>query len=73
MTEPEKEIEEKYSYSKTELVEFLEKIRKEIHTGEIKIGDENVQIPDGDMEVEYGFKIENGQSEIEIEIKWKKS
>lgn len=25
----------------------------------------------GSMEVEYGFKIENGQSEVEIEIKWR--
>ncbi|MFO7967834.1 MAG: amphi-Trp domain-containing protein [Archaeoglobaceae archaeon] len=71
MSEPEKEIEEKYSYNKQQLVEFLENLKKEVEEGKINIKDEQVQIPDSNMEVEYGFKIEKGQSEIEIEIKWK--
>lgn len=71
MSEPEKEIEEKYSYNKQQLVEFLENLKKEVEEGRINIKDEQVQIPDSNMEVEYGFKIEKGQSEIEIEIKWK--
>ncbi|MFP4558092.1 MAG: amphi-Trp domain-containing protein [Candidatus Hadarchaeota archaeon] len=71
MAEPEKEIEEKYSYNKQQLVDFLENLRKEIEEGRINIGNEQVQIPESNMEVEYGFKIEKGQSEIEIEIKWK--
>ncbi|MFO7792468.1 MAG: amphi-Trp domain-containing protein [Candidatus Saliniplasma sp.] len=72
MTEPEKEIEEKYSYNRTQLVEFLESLKNEIDMGEIKIKNEKVQIPESSMEVEYGFKIEKGQKEIELEIKWKK-
>lgn len=71
MTEPEKEIEKKYSYNKKELVKFLEKFKNEINAGEIKIEEEQVKIPETNMELEYGFKIENGQKEIEIEIKWK--
>ncbi|MFO8110140.1 MAG: amphi-Trp domain-containing protein [Thermoplasmata archaeon] len=72
LTEPEKEIEEKYSYSKTQLIEFLENFKNEIARGEIKIKNEKVQIPESNMEEEYVFKIEKGQKEIEIEIKWKK-
>jgi len=30
-----------------------------------------VQLPEDVMDVEYGFKIEKGKSEIEIEVKWK--
>ena len=72
MTEPEKEIEKNYTYDKQKLVEFLKNLTKEIDSGEIKIGKEQVKIPDTNMDVEYGFKIEGGQKEIEIEIKWKK-
>ncbi len=72
MTEPEKEIEQNYSYNKQQLIEFLESFKREIEAGEIKIGEEQVKIPEYDMDVEYGFKIEKGQKEIEIEIKWKK-
>ena len=72
MTEPEKEIEKKYSYNKKQLVEFLENFKNEIEAGEIKIKEEQVKIPESDMEIEYGFKIEKGQKEIEIEIKWNK-
>ncbi len=72
MTEPEKEIEKKYTYDKQQLIGFLEKFKGEIEAGEIKIGEERVKIPEQDMEVEYGFKIEKGQKEIEIEIKWNK-
>ena len=71
MTEPEKEVEEKYSYDRAELVRFLEELKNEIEMGEIKIKNDRVQIPDNSMEVEYGFKIEKGQKEIELEIKWK--
>ncbi len=71
MTEPEKEIEEKYSYDRAQLVGFLEELKNEINMGEIKIKNDEVQIPESSMEVEYGFKIEKGQKEIEIEIKWK--
>jgi amphi-Trp domain-containing protein len=71
MAEPEKEIEKEFSYNKEELVEFLDNFKREIDQGRIKIGNERIRLPDGKMEVEYGFKIENGQSEIEIEIKWK--
>jgi amphi-Trp domain-containing protein len=70
MSEPEKEIEKNYSYSKKELVDFLKRFTDEVETGEISIGNEKVQIPNS-MDVEYGFKIENGQSEIELEIKWR--
>jgi amphi-Trp domain-containing protein len=70
MTDPEKEIEKEFSYNKEELVEFLDNFKREIDQGRINIGNEQIQLPDGKMEVEYGFKIENGQSEIEIEIKW---
>ncbi len=69
MTEPEKEIEKKYSYNKKQLVEFLENFKNEIDLGEIKIREEKVKIPESDMELEYGFKIEKGQKEIEIEMK----
>ncbi len=72
MTEPEKEIEKNYTYDKQKLVEFLKNLTKEIDSGELKIGKEQVKIPDTNMDVEYGFKIEGGQKEIEIEIKWKK-
>ncbi len=72
MTEPEKEIEENYTYNKQQLIEFLEKLKGEIEAGEINIGKELVDIPEYDMDVEYGFKIEKGQKEIELEIKWKK-
>jgi len=34
-----------------------------------KIEEEQVTIPETNMGSEYGFKIENGQKEIEIEIK----
>ncbi len=71
MGEPEKEIEEKYSYNRQQLVDFLENFKKEVEEGMINIKNEQVQIPDNGMEVEYGFKIEKGKSEIEIEIKWK--
>jgi amphi-Trp domain-containing protein len=71
MTETEKEIEKKYSYNRAELVKFLENFKNEIDEGEIKIEEEQVKIPESDMELEYGFKIEDGQKEIEIEIKWK--
>ena len=70
MTEPEKEIEETYYYVREELVAFLERFTNEIRAGAIQIDNEQVQIPNTSMEVEYGFKIEQGQSEIEIEIKW---
>ncbi|MFW6283635.1 MAG: amphi-Trp domain-containing protein, partial [Minisyncoccales bacterium] len=53
------------------LVEFLENFKKEINEGKIKIDEEQIEIPEGDMDIEYGFKIEDGQKEIEIEIKWK--
>ncbi len=46
-------------------------MKNEIDAGEIKIGEEQVQIPDSNMDIEYGFKIEKGQKEIELEIKWK--
>ncbi len=72
MTEPEKEIEKKYLYNRTQLIEFLENFKNEIGAGEIKIENERVRIPEGNMEIEYGFKIEKGQKEIEIEIKWNK-
>lgn len=72
MTEPEKEIEKNYSYNKQQLIKFLENFKNEIESGVIKIGEEKVKIPGYDMDVEYGFKIEKGQKEIEIEIKWKK-
>lgn len=72
MTEPEKEIEKRYTYDRKQLVDFLEKVRREAEAGALTIGQERVKIPGGSMEVEYGFKIENGQSEIEIEIKWRR-
>ena len=72
MTELEKEIEKNYSYDKQQLIKFLVNLKNEIDAGEIKIGEEQVQIPDSNIDVEYGFKIEEGQKEIEIEIKWKK-
>ncbi|PQV43501.1 amphi-Trp domain-containing protein [Methanohalophilus euhalobius] len=71
MTEPEKEIEKNYSYNKQELIGFLDEFKNQIEAGKIEIGQEYVEIPDGNMDVEYGFKIEKGQKEIEIEIKWK--
>ncbi|MDG6244605.1 MAG: amphi-Trp domain-containing protein [Methanolobus sp.] len=72
VTEPEKEIEKNYSYDKQQLIKFLDNLKNEIDSGEIKIGEEQVKIPDSNMDVEYGFKIEGGQKEIEIEIKWNK-
>lgn len=72
MTEPEKEIEKNYSYNKQELIGFLDEFKNQIEAGKIEIGQEHVEISDGNMDVEYGFKIEKGQKEIEIEIKWKK-
>lgn len=72
MTEPEKEIEKNYSYNRQKLVEFLENFKNEIKAGQIRIEGERVKIPENDLDVEYGFKIEKGQKEIEIEIKWKK-
>lgn len=45
--------------------------KDEIDTEEITIEEEEVRIPDSDMEVEYGFKIEKGQNKIETEIKRK--
>lgn len=72
MTEPEKEIEKNYSYNRQKLVEFLENFKNEIKAGQIRIEGEQVKIPENDLDVEYGFKIEKGQKEIEIEIKWKK-
>lgn len=71
MTEPEKEIEKNYSYNKQELIGFLDEFKNQIEAGKIEIGQEYVEIPDGNMDVEYGFKIEKGQKDIEIEIKWK--
>lgn len=49
----------------------MENLKKEIEEGMIIIENEQVQIAGSDMEVEYGFKIEKGRSEFEIEIKWK--
>ncbi|APH39439.1 amphi-Trp domain-containing protein [Methanohalophilus halophilus] len=72
MTEPEKEIEKNYSYNKQEIIKFLGDLKNQIEAGRIEIGQEHVEMPDGNMDVEYGFKIEKGQKEIEIEIKWKK-
>ncbi|ADE36597.1 amphi-Trp domain-containing protein [Methanohalophilus mahii] len=72
MTEPDKEIEKKYSYNKQELIGFLDEFKTQIEAGKIEIGQEHVEIPDGNMDVEFGFKIEKGQKEIEIEIKWQK-
>jgi amphi-Trp domain-containing protein len=72
MSEPEKEIEKSFSYDKQQLIQFLENLKSEIDAGEVKIGQEQFKVPEGNMDVEYGFKIENGQKEIEIEIKWKK-
>lgn len=70
MTEPEKEIEETYSYDREELVGFLERFTNEIRAGAIQIDNERIQIPSRGLDVEYGFKIEQGQREIELEIKW---
>ncbi|MBS3772654.1 MAG: amphi-Trp domain-containing protein [Candidatus Thermoplasmatota archaeon] len=70
MTEPDKEIEETYSYDRGQLVAFLERFTNDIRAGTIQIGSEHVQIPSRGMDVEYDFKIEKGQSEIEIEVKW---
>lgn len=51
----------------------MPKFKDEIDTEEITIEEEEVRIPDSDMEVEYGFKIEQGQSKIETGIKRKDS
>lgn len=45
MTEPEREIEERYTYDRKQLVEFLEKVSREVDAGELTIGQERVQIP----------------------------
>jgi amphi-Trp domain-containing protein len=71
MPEPSREIEKKYSYDRTQLVGFLTRFRDGVDAGEVRIEDESIQIPEEVMEVEYGFKIEKGKKEIEIEIKWK--
>lgn len=72
MAEPESEIEKNYLYNKQELVGFLDDLKNQIEAGRIKIWQEHVEIPDGSMDIEFGFKIEKGQKEIEIEIKWQK-
>ena len=68
-----KKLKKKYTYNKAKLIEFLAKFKDEIDTEEITIEEEEVRIPDSDMEVEYGFKIEQGQSKIETGIKRKDS
>jgi len=71
MSKPEKEIEKKYSHNRQQLAEFLKNLVIQIEAGEVIIGEERIQLPEDVMDVEYGFKIEKGKNEIEIEVKWK--
>jgi len=63
-------VEKKYSMSREQLVEFFNGRASEAKEGFLKISDEKIDLPQ-DFKVEYEFKIENGQHEFEIEIKWK--
>jgi len=56
--------------SREQLVEFFNGRASEAKEGFLKISDEKIDLPQ-DFKVEYEFKIENGQHEFEIEIKWK--
>ena len=68
--EKERKIEANYSFNREKLANFLARVASEIANGKLIIKGEEVRIP-RKLDLEYEFKVEDGQSEIEIEMKWK--
>jgi amphi-Trp domain-containing protein len=66
----ERKIEANYSFGRAKLANFLARVASEIANGKLIIKGEEIRIP-RQLDLEYEFKVEDGQSEIEIEMKWK--
>lgn len=65
-----KEIyEEKRTFTRAELAEFLRQLAAQIESGAVTAGGQTVQLPEV-LKTEFELEEKGGRMELEVEVKW---